>query len=374
MLDVDNATPFLLGRGLIAPDAIVAGDLTIASAARRNRNLRVQGPPGVGYLIKQPDDPALGGRQTLGAEAAFYRFCRDDPAAAEVAGFLPRLIDFDADAAVLVLELIRDAAPLWSYQGPGADRGIPAEVGRALGHALGTVHRVFGATGPAAGWRPAWITSAFPWVLMAHKPGPTLLASISPATYKTLRILQTQEGLGTQLDRLRRAWRPETVIHGDIKSDNVLIRPGEGLSPARAWLVDWELVQVGDPAWDLAGALQDFLIAWTGSMPTAAGLTVEERIGRARQPLGAIRGTIRALWHGYRLAARLDPAEADELLTRAVAFSAARLIQSAYELADEADDLPAPAATWIQIGANLLADPESGRVHLYGIPRDPSRP
>ncbi len=56
MLDVDDAIPFLLEHGLVQRDWIVKGDLILRSAARRNRNLRIEGPGGAGYLIKQPDD------------------------------------------------------------------------------------------------------------------------------------------------------------------------------------------------------------------------------------------------------------------------------------------------------------------------------
>ena len=65
MLDVDSAVPFLLEHGLVERDWIVNGELTLCSAARRNRNLRIEGPGGAGYLIKQPDDLAPAGRRTL---------------------------------------------------------------------------------------------------------------------------------------------------------------------------------------------------------------------------------------------------------------------------------------------------------------------
>lgn len=60
MLNVDNAIPYLLEHDLIDPTWIIDGDLTIRCAARRNRNLRVEGPDGAGYLIKQADELAQG--------------------------------------------------------------------------------------------------------------------------------------------------------------------------------------------------------------------------------------------------------------------------------------------------------------------------
>ena len=66
--------------------------------------------------------------------------------------------------------------------------------------------------------------------------------------------------------------------------------------------------------------------------------------------------------------AGLDTAEAGPLLERAVTFSAARLIQTAYEMSDGSERLSAHSVILLQIGANLLDDPRAGQVELYGIP------
>ena len=366
MLDVDSATPYLLRRGLVDVDAILAGDLTIRGAARRNRNLLVRGAGGAGYLLKQPDDPALGGAATLRAEAAFYDACRRGAVPPEVARLAPRLADFDPDRVVLALDLIPDAITYWNLDWTGATPGLAAEAGRALGHALGTIHR--GLRLPVADTALADLPRSAPWALRVHRPGPEVLGTLSAANFRALRILQDQPGLAARLDDLYRSWRVESVIHGDVKADNLLYRPAS-TGPARAWLVDWELVQLGDPAWDLAGALHDLLHNWVASIPPSPGVAPEALADRALHPLPILQSSARSLWRAYRAAAEIPPAEADAFLLRSVAYSAARLIQSAYELAFEAHQLPAPAVLLLQLGANLVADPASGQVHLYGIPR-----
>jgi Ser/Thr protein kinase RdoA (MazF antagonist) len=366
MLDVDTATAFLLAHGLVDVDAIIDGELTIASAARRNRNLRVQGPGGSGYLIKQPGDPTEGGFLTLRAEAAFYQFCWQEPAAAAMADLLPRLVYCDPPGAVLVLELFHDALPLGSYLAAHDPQQFPHEALRALGRALGLFHRTFRRPGLGGDPRLDWLHAQVPWVMLVHKPGPELLAIISQANYQTLRILQSQENLSGRLDGLRRRWRPEALIHNDIKSDNVLVRPGGNPAEPEVRLVDWELVQVGDPAWDLAGALQDLLLFWVNSMPL--GVEHEQMIASARYPLPTLQRALRALWAGYRGAADRAEPDAADLLQRAVLFSAARLIQTAYEMAHGATSLPPASVLLLQIAANILADPERAQVQLYGIP------
>ena len=242
---------------------------------------------------------------------------------------------------------------------------------RMLGRALGTLHRNLCLSDWQADSRLARLSRDLPWVLRVHYPVPSMLASFSRADLAIVRILQTEDGLGAQLDQLAGRWRPTSVIHGDIRLDNVLIRPQSSESsggPVELWIADWEAVSFGDPAWDVAGALQDFLVYWVFSMPMSDDLTAEQMIAQARVPVEGLRGALRALWWGYKAGACLDGSLADELLMRAVAFSAARLIQTAYELSSGSDRLLGPPVVLLQIAANLLAEPERGQIELYGIP------
>src|ERR1039458_10247943 len=97
MLSFEDAAPYLLERQLIDAAWIIDGSLTIQSAASRNGNLKIEGPRGAGLLIKQPADPAERGRETLGAEAAFYQFCQQEPAAAAITEIAPHLVYHDAE-------------------------------------------------------------------------------------------------------------------------------------------------------------------------------------------------------------------------------------------------------------------------------------
>src|SRR5690349_15169710 len=157
MLDVDSATGYLLRRGLLDGGAIVDGELTVVSTARRNRNLRVEGPAGSGYLIKQPDDLAEGGHETLRREAEFYAFCQREPAAAAVARLLPRLVHLDPGPPILALELVREAAPLWDKLAAAEGQPLPAAPARAAGGALATVHSTFRGLDPARDARLSWL-------------------------------------------------------------------------------------------------------------------------------------------------------------------------------------------------------------------------
>jgi Phosphotransferase enzyme family len=343
--------------------------LTVTSAARRNRNLRVETTVG-GYLIKQPFDPTEGAYHTLRTEVGFYTFCQQEPAVEVMAEVLPRLVSFDADRSLIALELLPAATSLWQWFRARGPEAFPFEAGRQVGRTLGVVHRTF--RDPALRTAPALagLSRAVPWVMMVHKPGPEVLATISLANHLTLRIIQTQSQLGAALDRLSGVWLPDTVIHGDVKSDNILVSPPAepGVGGETIRLIDWELVQQGDPAWDVAGVLQDAVLFWINSMPPRVD-DVSAMVAAAGFPWGTLQAYLRSFWQGYRQTAGLTADLENATLLRAVAFSGARLVQTAYEVAQASQTMPAPSVLLLQVSANLLADADSAQLEFYGIPQ-----
>lgn len=361
MLNVDTTPQYLIDRGLLSVDSILDGDLIVSSAMRRNRNVRVKRKHDVSYLLKQPDDPGAGGTITLRNEAAFYEWVHQSPVAEPMRELLPRLSLFDAERSLVVLELIEEAKPLWShYAAVEEGQPFPTAGARAAGRAIARLHRTLA----GAEAELPWLGRQAPWIMRAHKPSPDLLASLTPANAETIRILQTQEQLSTHLDALRRQWQPSTITHNDIKSDNVLVIDGANGPEVR--LVDWELVAAGDPAWDVAGMLQDFILFWISSMQLmGAAVATAALVASAKYKLTDLHPAIRAFWSGY--ANELGTAAAASLAVRAVAFSAARLIQSAYEIGAAGGSLNAAAILLLQISANVLRDPARARIELYGL-------
>jgi hypothetical protein len=314
-------------------------------------------------------------------EARFYTFCQDDPRGEPMRRLVPHLFEFHAEEATVVLELLRSAIPfrqLYAAIGAGDE---PGDVGDRVGAALGTFHRTcrVDALGevPTLGRLVDWP----PWILAVHKPGPEMLGRLSPANMVTVRILQQDEQLSRALDTLRQGWRRETLIHGDIKADNLLLVHEEGEAPAGqapgqapavrglgVRLVDWELLQVGDPAWDLGGMLHDMLLWWVQSMPASSARSADERLQEAQLPLPRVKQLMRGVWSGYRKAAGLRGDDAAELLRRSVGYTAARIIQSAYETSNNAPSLSNHAVVMLQLCANILADPAAASLDLFGLP------
>jgi hypothetical protein len=368
-LDVDNAIPYLIERGLLSPRDVTETGVRVTSVSRRNRNLRVSRRDGTGWLVKQAE--AAGSQSSLRAEAGFYRMCHHDFRGEAVRPLVPALEGVDDAAGAIFIELIGDGVPLSAYRPRFAEAALLGRLGAAIGRAIGTYHRAFRSLVGTPSRDCGRLAQQPPWVLWVHRPGPEILSELSAANRKTLRILQGSGELGRQLDRLRRDWRVETLIHCDLKADNLLVvgdlDDDEQAEPA-VKLVDWELVQLGDPAWDVAAMCKDFVLHWILSMPIARGTPPAELMAAARHPLSGFQHGLRALWRGYTTAAELSTDEAQRLLVRASGYAAAWLVQSAYEHAQRATALGNHEVMMLQVAANVLADPADAALHLFGIP------
>ena len=365
-LTVDSAVPYLLGRGLLAPAEVVDGELRVTSAAYRHRQFRVErrlarGAAGRdrsrGYLLKQTEPSLSDARASFRAEVLFYRLCREEPCLAALASFLapPRLVD--ADRRVLVFDFLDKARPLASTR---ALPSVPPTA--ALGRALGILHR----DGASLVADPRLASQrSRPSVFHLHRPPLSAAARLSGAQRQLLEILQEHSEIGEHLDAAAEMWTVgATLLHCDVRSDNVLVLPAPA-DGVEIRLVDWELFRTGDPAWDVAGAFQDLLSLWIRGLPFDPGLTGDERARRARHPLAVLHPLFAAFWQHYAAAAGLDVSGA--CLSRAVRFSAVRLLATVYEWGQGASELPAPAVTMLQVSTNILAEPERARAELYGL-------
>ena len=374
MLTVDDVQDYLINEGLVSIKAITHGDLRVESAFRRNKNLKVMVEQGPSYLIKQPEDVRAENAGTLRNEARFYQYCSNqgDQEEGELQDFLPGFYHFNEGRALLVTELLDDVLPLWEYYETLSGQPFPTKTTAQVGKALAALH--------LQGWDKKeevssgsaleFIPSGLPWTLDIHRPNPYQFSQIGKGVYQLLHALQNEEGLFDLLEENKQLWTPNTLVHGDVKMDNFLVRE-KGTPGLRddVYLVDWELVQWGDPAWDLGASLMDFVYWWVLSMPNHGDL--DQMAAQARFPLHVLQPAIRALWKHYsrtlKEAKGLSNKEINEIQQRAVRFSANRIFQTAYEFTGLQEQIPPRVSLLLQIGINLLKDPVNAQVELYGL-------
>jgi Ser/Thr protein kinase RdoA (MazF antagonist) len=307
-------------------------------------------------FVKQAEE--AGAAATLANEAAVYQLLAGREGA-RLRQRVPAFVYFDPTASRLVLRSVAestDADDSSLPSGASAD-----DMAAWLGETLAVCHSTFR--------RPTALASlsgnsVVPWpILMAHPPVEWLV-ELSPAQADLIRLVQSTPPLVDALSRAHEDWNPSALIHGDIRPANVLgVRLRGGA--VRLRLVDWELAGWGDPMWDVASAMQAYLLECI----TSESWSELERPAQAARVfarhLPAAQRRIRALWSAYRthLTGRLPRAA----LERLAPYVAARLLQSAYEAASAATRLGREVSGVVQLSVNIATNPDRVATELFGL-------
>jgi len=152
-------------------------------------------------------------------------------------------------------------------------------------------------------------------------------------------------------------------MHGDMKFDNVVVRANGHAEIESMHVVDWELADVGDSAWDVASILQAYLMWWIGTLQRVPSADADA----AQYPLETMQPAIRAFWETYAESRGLSPRDADAELERAVSYAGARMLQSVYESMVFAQSLTQQAVWQVQACMNILKEPRAAASDLLGF-------
>jgi hypothetical protein len=362
-LTLESSVTYLLSLGLLDLPSLVRHGLQIEEVPGRNRNFRVIGGPGQTFFLKQAPRGEIGTNGPLAVEAFLYDWVATDAGAAGLRPIFPRRCHYDPERSILILDLVPETADP-SVLDDEAPPHYLAALRRLVATALAECHGLPGGLEAAVA---AGLPEAAPWVFDLARPAPASLRELAPAQLSVIQAVQSHPGAVAALDRLRDEWRPTRLIHGDFKWNNVLVQQDTAGIPVRVLLLDWEMAQLGDPAWDVGAVLHTFI--------TEAVLGLEPTDGTSPEAAAGILGTIipkllpahRDFWGRYLAAAHLTDAEAGAFLDRLPGHVATRLLKSAYEWSQAEVQMPRSAAAILQLGINMLLRPDAAREVVLGL-------
>ncbi len=350
--------PYLLERQVLNARAIVDGDAEVINMSRRNLNLRVQTTGHHDYLVKKGIGAERG--ETVRREAEFLMTTATGLEDRVLKQHLPQVRDWNAGDRILVFNL---AAGTHSLAEHHLRTGRCASgIARQVGTVLRRLHR----------WHPdttdlinnVIVDRGPPGVLTIHRPDIRMFEDMSGSGLDIIKIVQETPGLCRGFDDLRSTWRSSHVIHGDLKWDNVVLAPNsDGKRGFQVQLIDWESVQLGDPLWDAASFLSQYLDTWIASIP-GVDSSPQSQASAASMPLERLRPAMRHFWDGYSRGRR-DRVVA---LERTVRYAAARLVQFAIEADQHSAMLSATSVIRLQVAHNMLERPLSAATSLLGLP------
>jgi aminoglycoside phosphotransferase (APT) family kinase protein len=335
VLTRSNVLAYLRARGLCGDENERAAAWRVTEHHSRNRNFAVTSADGAqGFFIKQlrAQDPES--FEMLRREARVYELASQDPDFAALRDVTPPFFGFDADARTTILGALDGESLMQLHQRLGR---FPLEVGEQLGRVLATVHRRVGRDIAANPPREVFNLEP-PGIFTAHRGGP-LVRWLGPGQMRLVEHVRDNKSLARVLDELAATWRRDAFIHGDIKFENCVVANGanardESDSGARAdiKLVDWELADFGEPAWDLGSLVQSYLALGLLNAPAAPRGSLLEQLRASSTNFDGMRRAVAAFWSAYREEAASGEPARKTVYERALFCTAARLVQSALEV------------------------------------------
>jgi aminoglycoside phosphotransferase (APT) family kinase protein len=336
VLEQSDIAHYLLSLGVVKPSDVLDDAFTVVDTSRRNRVFLASMRSGPTFVLKQS------AASSLAHEAAVLRVLAGAP---EIAAHVPSVVHLQP--GLLVLSTSAGGRDWADHRGRFAR--MPA---RVLGRVLAALHALrVDAPGGAA---PIW-------GLDLAEPPHALVLRLSAGAQDVLARIQASDYVCRRLAELSDARSGDALIHGDLRWENCLALPAPGARRrTRVMLVDWELADHADPAFDVGSVLAEYLRVWVGSIPIVAAVDPGRLIARARHPLAAMRPAIDAFWTTYSQSSHVP-------LSRVMELTAVRLLQTAIERAQGLSKPTAHVVTLVQLADNLLRRPEDAALGLLGL-------
>jgi Ser/Thr protein kinase RdoA (MazF antagonist) len=357
-MNIDEVPRYLLQHKILLPEHVLQGRVAVDLVKRRNFNFRVTSTLTAGLFVKQAFGNPSNDFSTVASESAFYSLVQNEPRLQEVQPFIPQIIKYDRDCQLLVTSLI-DGTPLWQNHLLSEPPPLSATDSFLIGASLGKLHlllRNYIASGSVEQF-----STTLPWALRSQYILPEALAFLSLGNVAVLRFIQSH--FSEFLLEAATRWCPDTIIHGDIKGDNILI----STSRRRIYFTDWEFVQIGDAAWDAAGFIHEFVNLWVSSMHSRSDDLSDEAILGLAYDFPFLYPCISSAMNGYLSVAGLSRPQERAFVERVVRFSAVRMIQTAYEQSAKRREISSSSRLLLQISCNILRDPARALTEFYGV-------
>ena len=351
---VRETAALLLAKGIVRPDWFASGGALQLQSDLKGAILATHADDR-NYVVKRraDDSKAAALDSRLRREAVLLEIFRDSEIEAVERDFFPRLVHYDESVPLLVTQFVAGQDLFSHHREVWA---CPPDVARDSAASLAKLHLL---SHPFSGGDEDGLCRGKPpWVLDIALDRFADRGPFNAAVTTLLHAIRDEPRFAFHLAKMKDEWTNRALIHGDLKWPNI-IRKADGSTR----LIDWEHCDIGDPAWDVGSFLHSYLEFWILALPLDATEDALEAADRAAWDFDGAQQAMRAFWQVYEQQA--GPL-ADDFPTRSAKAAGARLLQTAYEQAHASDQISSQIRVMLQVGLNLLEDPE-GSPALLGL-------
>ena len=371
LLNSDNILSYLSDSALIRNSAPGEGG-AIQPKPGKNFNLRVTCKDG-DWLVKQ-ESHGLSNRAAgeLEREYQFFHLLKGS-ALEEVRSQVIAPIHFDKQNAIIVFPYLPHAQSLSdSFRSNRAAPLLAPSTAASLGRFFATLHsRTFHNQNCKAlsqhfsqkGFRHRHTTSPN-FLRGLRQLTPESFCVIPTDALKFFRFYQRHPEIGEAIAQLEREFERCCIVHNDPRFANFLQHENGKIIP-----IDWEKWEWGDPAYDLARLIANYLKLWLRSLPVSADLDLGTILSRAGLPLSAIQPSVAQLMQSYLTHFPCVLQRRPDFVVQVVQFVGLALIRQVQLTIAQKHPCGNIEMAMAQVAKTLLCQPESAISTVFGCER-----
>lgn len=356
-LTPETVYQYLHKRQLIDEEAVIKGNFMVHPVKTRNTILKIIVRPENSLFVKQMGkDPVTD--SLFQREIKAYTLFKNNSEFSSIATFVPALLDYDDTANIMVTELLYDAKNLYEHY--MLTKNFDLNLAREQAAILTACHVV-----PDAKTDTSMFPKALPWVLQLDRYNADQFFVNNEASTSIISLIKENPVLQNTLINLAVSWNYTHLIHGDIKWINFMATQNENGFAQK--LIDWELADIGDPMWDVAGLLQSYISVWLLGFDNndPAGYQLPEYM----QPydIKNTQSSAMAFLNEYMVIQNYPKSLYSAILVKIIQLTAARIIQTSLEGITYNSKIEANNMRCIQLAFNIMNDPFAALHDLFNI-------
>jgi len=351
-----NIHQYLTNRGYLDSESVINGNYLLTENRSRNTIFQIRHSQNTGLFVKQLNSNDPQNVYLMQKEATALHLIHHSPFFSQIAQYVPKYFGYDPEYNLLVLEFLPAAKNL--HETTYEEKNLSVNYARQMAEILASFHFDINQN-ITENSSLQFFNKQIPWMLnICDLPNIDNQYSTNPIP----RFIKQFPEMMYRIDLVRCSWKFTSLIHGDIKWMNFIITDGN------IKLIDWEIADIGDPLWDVAGVLQSYLTAWTFSFDNNIS-TLQQLPGMEFLIPQNTKQAIQEFWNTYVEKQTENISNQKEALEKTMNFTAVRMLQTAFEANNytQSSEITANSVRLIQLSDNILKNPLEVAQNLFGL-------
>lgn len=343
-----NITPYLLDKGFLNPEWFISGHYMLTQTMSRNSIFKIQHKESTGLFVKQLIAQDSMNSYLMQKDATSHYLIHQSDLYKDTIQYIPQYYGYDPNHHILVTEYFTNTKNI--HEEVFSTKELSTEYATEMAKILASFHfdiRTHINTESSL----QFYNGIVPWILNLGN-----LKSSSPngLDHCVINEIHKHPKLVKKIDALASQWEKTSLIHGDIKWMNFIVMPNK----KDLKLIDWEIADLGDPLWDVAGGFQSYFTSWVMSFHNQAQQHIKSE-GTEFITIESIATAIKAFWTSYATHREFTPKQKQDYLLKTLSYMGVRMIQTAFENNFSKVELNANTVRILQFCEHILTNTES---------------